>query len=89
MNNLSVPATGAMSLLLQEKTILRDCAKSIESIQKVFFQIAQDITTEENRDRIGPTILAIKHCSDILNLFALEGALIIEKEDRLKTKPNN
>lgn len=65
-----------MKALLDDPRITKPIAAAKEALDKVNFQIMQDITNPDNKDTVGPTLLAIKHISDIYTLFALKGKVV-------------
>ena len=78
---LSVPTTVGMSELLNDPVICKNFFRSAESLKQVICQVQLDIANEENRDTVGPTIVALKNFLDILLLFAAKGALLIKEEN--------
>ena len=73
-----------MTALLQDKVLCVSLHRAFPDIQKVLLQIQLDITTPENRDAVGPTLLALKHLHDILTLFEAKGA-VIQQESKPRT----
>jgi hypothetical protein len=71
-----------MEALLEKPHICRMFARNNVEIREVLQQIMLDITTEENRDTVGPTILALKHFHDIFALFEAKGRVILANEER-------
>ena len=80
-DKLSVPPSVHMAALLEQKYICKDIARAFPSIKEVLNQVQYDITTEENRDTVGPTILAMKNILDIMMVFKTKGDVYIQQED--------
>lgn len=59
-------------------------ARNYDLLRDILLQIQQDVVTEENRDIVGPTLLGIKHISDVLLLFKAKGDTILRAERREK-----
>lgn len=81
-SKLSVPKSIHMEKLLQDGTLCKNVATFGEDLSRILSQIQTDICTEENRDIIGPTVLALKHVQDTLLLFSAKGNEIIKKENQ-------
>lgn len=81
---LSVVPTPLTADLLNQKHLCKDIARAHASIEKVFSRLQLDLVTEENRDSVGPTILALKHIYDHLFVFKTKGDLYIEQEEKEK-----
>lgn len=79
---LSVPASIHMAALLDQNNICKDISRAFPSIKEVLHQVQFDIATEDNRDRVGPTILAMKNILDVLAVFKTKGDLIIKQEEK-------
>ncbi len=78
-----------ITLLLKDKKVCRDIAKSYDSIMLILSQNQRDIVTEENMDKIGPAIFAHKEIVDIIDLFDGAGKKQIaedEKAEKAKLK---
>lgn len=73
-----------MKFLLDDPRVTKPLASAEDSINRILFQVMLDITTEENVNTVGPTILALKHAQDMLLLAALRGAIEIKKENKTK-----
>jgi len=78
--SLSVPPSVQMNELLQQKHTCKLVARAFPELQQILLQTQLDITTVENRDTVGPTLLGIKHIHDILLLFKTKGDLLIKQE---------
>ncbi len=79
-----------MDALLGREHICRLICNDYPELQAILQQIMLDITTEENRDTVGPTILAVKHVLDTFALFKARGEDLLAKEAREdRTKQNN
>lgn len=83
---LSIPYSVHMSELLTDKSCCKSIASNYPDIERVLFQIQLDITTEENRDVVGPTLLALKHIQDIFLLFRSRGDAVIQQENKADAK---
>lgn len=79
---LSVPPSIHMQELLNDRTLCKNVSVFGVDIQRIILQIQLDISNAENRDTVGPTILALKHVQDILMLFKTKGDLIINQENK-------
>ncbi len=55
--------------MLEDPAKVRRIAASADDFDDVLRQIQLDIATPENRDLIGPTVLALRHVQDVLALF--------------------
>lgn len=78
-----------IDLLLTNKRVCKDVAKSYESLMLILNQNQRDVVTEVNMANIGPAILAHKEIVDIIDLFDAAGRIVIadeEKAEKLKTK---
>lgn len=82
----SVKASPQMTELLADSSLTKRIATVYPDIQQILFQIMLDITTEENRHHVGPTILGIKNTLDILLLFRSKGDALIEIETQKENK---
>lgn len=80
MKKVSVPPSLQMADLLEQPHICKGVSRLFPEIQKILMQIQLDVTTEENRDSVGPTILGIKHVHDIFSVFKAKGDLLIKQE---------
>ena len=69
-----------MRNLLEEAYLCKEMSRIHHDIQRIFSQIMLDITTEENRDTVGPTLLALKHIQDVLLVFKTKGDVLISHE---------
>lgn len=83
---LSVPPSLHMSELLGDRTLCKNVATIHADLERVLGQIQRDIVTNENRDTVGPTLLALKHVQDILMLFKTKGDMIITQENQADAK---
>lgn len=66
--------------LLNDIPFIKDIAQSEDSIIRLLNQVQRDITTPENRDLVGPTILACKHLQDIVLTIAAKGKAHVQLE---------
>ena len=82
----SVPSSAAMVKLLSDRVTSIALHRAFPDIQRVLLQIQLDITTPENRDLVGPTLLALRHVHDIFQLSEAKGA-VIEQQIRTKNTP--
>ena len=71
-----------MENLLERGHLCRMVARNYPELKEILQQIMVDITTEENRDSIGPTILGIKHILDTFSLFEAKGKILAAEEER-------
>jgi hypothetical protein len=85
---LSVPQTVHMDDLLSDKTCCKNIASHYPDIERILMQIQRDVVTEENRDSVGPTLLALKHVQDTFLLFQAKGAALIQQENKADAKAN-
>lgn len=79
-----------MDELLSKEHLCRMVARNYPDLKEILVQIMLDITSEENRDSVGPTVLAVKNILDIFALFEAGGRCVLSKEareDRTKQKP--
>jgi hypothetical protein len=81
---LSVSASVHMTALLEKAHVCKAISRSYDSLREVLMQLQCDITTEDNRDTVGPTILAMKHINDILLVFKTKGDVFIQQEEQKK-----
>ena len=86
LKELSVPPSVQMLELLEEGHICKTVSRAFPDLQKILFQIQLDITNEENRDKIGPTILGLKHVHEMLLVFRAKGDLLIKQENQKDAK---
>ena len=82
--SLSVPPSQQMVELLEQPHISKGIARIFPELQKILLQTQLDVTTEQNRDSVGPTILGIKHIHDVLLVFKTKGDLLIKQEPKEK-----
>lgn len=80
VTTLSVPATVGMTDLLNRPDVVAALHRSFPAIQAVLLQIQLDVTSETNRDTVGPTILALKHVHDVLSLFDAKGRVLVSDQ---------
>jgi hypothetical protein len=85
MNQLSVPESPQMQFLLKDKSLLRQIARAMPSIDLILFQINLDVATPENAANLGHDILALKRLRDIFLMFSLGGEILL-KEDQNNQK---
>ena len=79
---ISVAPSVQMTDLIERKHYSMMVARNYELLRDIILQTQVDIVNEGNRDTVGPTILGIKHISDILLLFKAKGDVLIAKEKR-------
>jgi len=82
---LSVPETVGMKELLEDSSLCKSIARIKDGIKNIICQVQLDIANEDNRDTVGPTIVALKNFQDILLLFAAKGGVLIANEKENKT----
>ena len=82
LNELSVPPSVQMGELLEQPHICKGVARLFPELQQILMQTQLDITNENNRDSVGPTVLGIKHVYDILLVFKTKGDLLIKQEPK-------
>lgn len=71
--------------ILKDKAFCRALAVHKRSFKALLYQIQLSITTEDNRDTVGPTILALREIHDIFEDVIIHGeALIVEEEKKTK-----
>lgn len=68
------PSIG-MSMLLDDAGLVKSIAASAADLDVVLAQIQRDIVLPENRDTVGPTVLALRHIQEILFLFKARAEL--------------
>jgi hypothetical protein len=71
-----------MEFLLKNPTLLKQIARSFPAIESILFQINLDVATPDNAASLGHDILALKRVRDILEMFALGGQVILQKEEK-------
>ena len=81
---LSVEPSVHMMELINDSAIAKNISTIYPTLREILFQIGIDITNEENRDKVGPTILAIGHVLDVLTVFAAQGEKLISQEKPTK-----
>jgi hypothetical protein len=78
-----------IELLLLNKKVCRDIAKSYDSLMLILNQNMRDVVTETNMPIIGPAVLAHKEIVDVIDLFDGAGRKVLaeeEKAEKLKNK---
>ena len=86
MSQLSVPRSPQMEFLLKNPTLLKQIARAFPAIESILFQINLDVATPDNAATLGHDILALKRVRDILEMFALGGQVILQKEEEKNKK---
>jgi hypothetical protein len=66
---LSVPKTVQLDAALNDPRFVASIGSAYPDIREVMTDIQRAITTPDNIDKIGPTILAMRHIDDIFLLF--------------------
>lgn len=79
---MSVAPTPLTAELLKQKSICKDIARAHPSIVLVLSQLQLDLVTEDNRDSVGPTLLAMKNILDHLFVFKTKGELFISQDEQ-------
>jgi len=80
--SVSVPPSLQMNDLLNEGHTCKVVSRAFPELQKILLQTQLDITNEDNRDKVGPTILGIKHIYDMLLVFKTKGDLLLSQEPK-------
>lgn len=83
---LSVPQSVGMQELLEDPSLCKGIARNKEGIKSIICQIQLDISNEDNRDIVGPTIIALKNLQDMILLFAAKGDVLLHKEKEKDNK---
>jgi len=83
---LSVPESVGMKELLEDTSLCKGIARNKEGLKSIICQIQLDIANEDNRDIVGPTIIALKNLQDIILLFSAKGDLLISQEKEKENK---
>lgn len=86
MSQIAVKKTVGMDALLADTTLCKTIYRALPEIERVFRQIQLDSVTEDNRDTVGPTILALGRSLDTFNLIGTKGGAIAKTEEK-QTKP--
>ncbi len=66
---LSVPKTVALDRALNDPRVVNAIGSAYPDIREVMTDIQRALTTPENRDNIGATILAMRHIDEIFYAF--------------------
>lgn len=66
---LSVPKTVQLDAALADPRFVASIGSAYPDIREVMTDIQRAITTPDNIDKIGPTILAMRHLDDVFLLF--------------------
>ena len=71
-----------MEGLLNKPHLCRMVARNSPELKEILHQVMLDIANEDNRDKVGPTVLAIKNILDTFALFEAKGRVILAEEER-------
>lgn len=77
-----------MADLLEKPHYTMMVARNYDLLRDILLQIQLDVVTEDNRDKVGPTILGLKHVQDILLMFQAKGNVLIAEERREDNRNN-
>lgn len=71
--------------ILEDVGFCKSIATYKEPFKAMLYQIQLGITTEENQDKIAPTILALRYIHDIFEDVIIRGeALLVEQDKKQK-----
>lgn len=68
-----VDETAQLNALLDDPQVVVEISKAYGSIERVLLQVQRYLVTEENRDSVGPTLLAMKNIDSFLIMFKNRG----------------
>lgn len=68
-STLSVPLSIHMSAMMADRRTLRAVKDAYPEIERILLQIQKDVVNEENRDNVGPDMLALKRVQDVFLAF--------------------
>jgi len=82
----SVTQSPQMLALISDTSLCKRFAAVFPDLEKVMLQTMLDVTSEGNRDDVGPTILAMKNIYDIFFVIKTRGEAILETERKNDAK---
>jgi hypothetical protein len=78
--------TEPLKEILNDESFCIAMATYKEPFNAALYQIQMSMTTEENRDSVGSTILALKNIHGIFHDIILKGEALIAKKEKSTTK---
>lgn len=80
MSKPSILLTPSLEAFIERHpTLCKAIYANLDDFQALLVQLQREITTSENRDIVGPTVLALKHVDDTFELFAAKGAVLTKQ----------